>query len=80
MNPNLQGWWKGELRGQFGLFPDNFVEILGPKSEQRPSDSEWHENSQGTSKSSSKHSSYTRQRSKKAHARKSLDARLVHTG
>ncbi|XP_043276808.1 SH3 domain-containing kinase-binding protein 1 [Venturia canescens] len=67
-----RGWWKGELRGQFGLFPDNFVEILGSKNDQRPSDSEWQETNQGTSKSSSKHSSYTRQRGKKAHARKSV--------
>jgi CD2-associated protein len=22
------GWWKGELRGQVGVFPDNFVEQL----------------------------------------------------
>ena len=77
----LQGWWKGELRGQVGMFPDNFVEVLGSKNEHRRSDpDQWHETSQGTSKSSSKHSSYTRQRGEKAHARKSLDSRLVHTG
>lgn len=23
-----QGWWKGELRGRIGLFPDNFVTVL----------------------------------------------------
>lgn len=22
------GWWKGELRGVVGVFPDNFVELL----------------------------------------------------
>jgi len=22
------GWWKGELRGKIGVFPDNFVELL----------------------------------------------------
>ena len=22
------GWWKGELRGLVGVFPDNFVELL----------------------------------------------------
>jgi len=22
------GWWKGELKGRVGVFPDNFVEIL----------------------------------------------------
>lgn len=25
-----KGWWKGELRGKIGLFPDNFVEIITP--------------------------------------------------
>lgn len=24
------GWWKGELRGKIGVFPDNFVELLPP--------------------------------------------------
>ena len=22
------GWWKGELNGTVGVFPDNFVELL----------------------------------------------------
>lgn len=22
------GWWKGELNGKVGVFPDNFVEIM----------------------------------------------------
>ena len=22
------GWWKGELKGKVGLFPDNFVEVI----------------------------------------------------
>lgn len=22
------GWWKGELRGRRGMFPDNFVSVL----------------------------------------------------
>jgi len=22
------GWWKGELKGRTGVFPDNFVELL----------------------------------------------------
>jgi len=22
------GWWKGELGGKIGVFPDNFVELL----------------------------------------------------
>lgn len=25
-----KGWWKGELKGKVGVFPDNFVEILSP--------------------------------------------------
>lgn len=27
------GWWKGELRGNIGVFPDNFVEIIEPAQE-----------------------------------------------
>lgn len=23
-----QGWWRGELNGRMGVFPDNFVEIV----------------------------------------------------
>jgi hypothetical protein len=25
------GWWRGELRGRVGVFPDNFVELLPPE-------------------------------------------------
>lgn len=25
-----KGWWKGELRGKIGVFPDNFVVPLSP--------------------------------------------------
>jgi len=25
-----KGWWKGELKGKIGLFPDNFVQIISP--------------------------------------------------
>lgn len=35
-----KGWWKGELRGQIGVFPDNFVEVIQqeeqPKKSERP--------------------------------------------
>jgi SH3 domain-containing kinase-binding protein 1 len=23
-----KGWWRGELRGKVGVFPDNFVELV----------------------------------------------------
>lgn len=26
-----KGWWKGELRGKIGVFPDNFVVPLSPE-------------------------------------------------
>lgn len=26
-----KGWWKGELRGKVGVFPDNFVIPLSPE-------------------------------------------------
>lgn len=28
-----KGWWKGELKGKVGVFPDNFVESLSPDGE-----------------------------------------------
>lgn len=30
LDQNLEdaGWWKGELSGKVGVFPDNFVELL----------------------------------------------------
>ncbi|KAJ8664336.1 hypothetical protein QAD02_005998 [Eretmocerus hayati] len=31
-----KGWWKGELKGQVGLFPDNFVEVLQMKNDTYP--------------------------------------------
>lgn len=27
------GWWKGELRGKIGVFPDNFVQLIEPTTE-----------------------------------------------
>lgn len=27
-----KGWWKGELKGRVGVFPDNFVSVLPPES------------------------------------------------
>lgn len=26
-----RGWWRGELNGRVGLFPDNFVQALPPQ-------------------------------------------------
>lgn len=26
-----KGWWKGEIRGRIGVFPDNFVQLLPPE-------------------------------------------------
>ena len=30
LDQNLEdaGWWKGDINGKIGVFPDNFVEIL----------------------------------------------------
>ena len=27
------GWWKGEVNGKVGVFPDNFVELLPPEEQ-----------------------------------------------
>lgn len=28
-----KGWWKGELRGKVGVFPDNFVQVIASEGE-----------------------------------------------
>ncbi|XP_049788687.1 CD2-associated protein isoform X1 [Schistocerca nitens] len=33
-----KGWWKGELRGQIGVFPDNFVEVIQQEEQPRKSE------------------------------------------
>ncbi|GAB1859072.1 SH3 domain-containing kinase-binding protein 1 [Camponotus japonicus] len=73
-----KGWWKGELRGQVGLFPDNFVEIIGMKNESQEQESQWHEITSLNAKSSARHS-HQLKKIEKAHARKSLDTRNVHS-
>ncbi|XP_050450132.1 SH3 domain-containing kinase-binding protein 1-like isoform X2 [Cataglyphis hispanica] len=71
-----KGWWKGELRGQVGLFPDNFVEIIGMKNESL--EPQWHEITSLSAKSSARHSHQVK-KIEKAHVRKSLDTRNVHS-
>lgn len=29
-----KGWWKGELKGKVGVFPDNFVQVISPDGKQ----------------------------------------------
>ncbi|XP_063595928.1 SH3 domain-containing kinase-binding protein 1-like isoform X4 [Penaeus indicus] len=31
-----KGWWRGELNGQVGVFPDNFVELISPEETAKP--------------------------------------------
>lgn len=67
-----KGWWKGELKGRIGLFPDNFVEVITVKNE--------HQHSEGllnqalTSKGSVKNQGIARKK-ETAIARKSLDVK-----
>lgn len=28
-----KGWWRGEIRGKIGVFPDNFVKLIPPEGE-----------------------------------------------
>ncbi|KAL6438624.1 hypothetical protein ACFW04_004572 [Cataglyphis niger] len=72
-----KGWWKGELRGQVGLFPDNFVEIIGMKNESLEQESQWHEISL-SAKSSARHSHQVK-KIEKAHVRKSLDTKNIYS-
>lgn len=37
-----KGWWRGELAGKFGVFPDNFVEIVKQSEGQKPELPETH--------------------------------------
>ena len=30
------GWWKGELKGKVGVFPDNFVKVITPNDPAPP--------------------------------------------
>ncbi|XP_012218284.2 SH3 domain-containing kinase-binding protein 1 isoform X2 [Linepithema humile] len=74
-----KGWWKGELKGQVGLFPDNFVELIGTKNESQEQESQrGYEVTSLSAKSSTKHSHQVK-KIEKAHVRKSLDARNAHT-
>jgi len=63
-----------------GLFPDNFVELIGVKNESQEQESHsWgHEVTSLSAKSSIRHS-HQMKKTEKAHVRKSLDARNAHT-
>lgn len=63
------------MKGQIGLFPDNFVETISTKNE--PQEQEWHEVT-SLVKSTTRHS-HQLKKSEKAHVRKSLDARNTHS-
>ncbi|XP_012521470.1 SH3 domain-containing kinase-binding protein 1 isoform X2 [Monomorium pharaonis] len=73
-----KGWWKGELKGQVGLFPDNFVEVINVKNESQEQESPWHETISLSAKSSTRHSHQIK-KVEKAHVRRSLDTRNVHS-
>ncbi|XP_011876612.1 PREDICTED: SH3 domain-containing kinase-binding protein 1 isoform X2 [Vollenhovia emeryi] len=74
-----KGWWRGELKGQVGLFPDNFVEMIGVKNESQEQGSQWHETTSLSAKSSVRHSHQQVKKVEKAHVRKSLDTRNMHS-
>lgn len=65
------------MKGQVGLFPDNFVEVIGTKNESQEQESQWHETS--SVKSNIRHSHQITKKVEKAHVRKSLDARNIHS-
>ncbi|KAL0123132.1 hypothetical protein PUN28_007637 [Cardiocondyla obscurior] len=71
-----EGWWKGELKGQVGLFPDNFVKLIGVKNESQDQDSQGHETT--STKTNISHSHQVKE-VKKAHVRESLDGRNAHS-
>lgn len=66
----MQGWWKGELKGRVGVFPDNFVELISSKNENDKDADVKHEPMSRASKVS-----HGVKMEKKANVRKSLDAK-----
>lgn len=79
----LQGWWKGELKGKIGLFPDNFVELLVVKNgeqEQKQELSQVSKVNKGALPVPTTKGSHSNKRSEKAHVRKSVDLKNVRTG
>ncbi|XP_053975351.1 SH3 domain-containing kinase-binding protein 1-like [Hylaeus volcanicus] len=69
-----EGWWLGELKGQVGLFPDNFVEIINSGTDHTDHEQRY----ESSVKSLTKHTDRVK-KSKKAHVRKSLDIRNVNS-
>lgn len=64
-----KGWWKGELKGQIGLFPDNFVDVIPMVKD----DQQQHQDPTAAKSSAMKHQ--TGKRKETAGVRKSLDTR-----
>lgn len=76
----MQGWWKGELRGKVGLFPDNFVELINSDTTD-PGQELWQDGNQGNTKStnSTKQSQIAGKRSERAHVRKRTETRATNS-
>ena len=67
-----KGWWKGEINGRIGLFPDNFVEVITVKNEPGQMN-----DLTMTKSSTAKYP--TGKKKETANVRKSLDVRNVKT-
>ena len=66
------------MKGRVGLFPDNFVELIGTKTNSEDQEQK-HETSQVNCKSNTKVSHSTK-RNEKANVRKSLDTKNARPG
>ncbi|XP_043795801.1 SH3 domain-containing kinase-binding protein 1-like isoform X1 [Apis laboriosa] len=73
-NASDKGWWVGELNGQVGLFPDNFVEVLNVL----PDHQDHEQKLKAPIKSVSKHSHQVKKNGK-THIKKTLDVKDVPT-
>jgi len=62
-----------------GLFPDNFVEVIDMKNESQEQESQWHETTLSAKSSIRQRHSHQVKKVEKAHVRKSLDTRNIHS-
>lgn len=72
-----KGWWKGQLNGQIGLFPDNFVEMIISKNELPLPKQPEEKTNKPTLLKTTKKNFGSQKKNEKALERKSLDPKNI---